>query len=250
MVDLRIAGGRVVTTDAMLDADVLVDGETITGVVSRGTGPEADETVGVGGKLVFLGVVDPHVHIDGLNSIDSYENGTAAAALGGVTSIINFAWQPWVGDDSIWDTPGSIHDGLERQQRLGADSLVDYGLHGTFTRGDPASLDKVEALVETSVTPFKLFTIYAFGLSSGFVKEAFERIAGADLVVFDPTERYTGSAADNESTANYSIYEGREVTRRVNRTYRRGELIAGDGEVVADPGSGAFAARSIPDWAA
>jgi dihydropyrimidinase len=37
------------------------------------------------------GVVDPHVHVDGFDSTDSYETGTAAAALGGVTSVINFA---------------------------------------------------------------------------------------------------------------------------------------------------------------
>lgn len=458
VVDLRIAGGRVVTPEAVLEADVLVEGETITGVVTHGVGPEADRTVDVSGKMILPGVVDPHVHIDGPNSIDTYETGTAAAALGGVTSLINFAWQPWVGDDGIWDAPGSIHDGLERQQRLGEDSLVDYGLHGTFTRGNPESLDEVTDLVEAGVTSFKLFTTYEFGLSNGFVEEAFERIADADavavvhteddslcrrrterakeadagdptdypdsrpqraeamaaddavriardadmkyygfhtscreaaavleaarddgsrvraetcthyttldasayaeqgnlptiapplrtpddreamfeylrngtfsvvstdhvaftreqknveawwdgefganslqhtlavfhdeavnergfsypflarvmaaapaatfgferkgriaagmdadLVVFDPTETYTVSAADNESKADYSIYEGREVTGRVVKTYRRGELIADDGEVVGTPGSGEFVARTLPDWTA
>jgi dihydropyrimidinase len=70
----------------------------------------------------------------------------------------------------------------------------------------------------------------------------------ADLVIFDPDETYTVSAVDNESRADYSIYEGREVTGRIVKTFRRGELIADEGEVVAEPGSGTFVARKVPDW--
>lgn len=46
--------------------------------------------------------------------------------------------------------------------------------------------------------------------------------ADADFVVFDPTESYTITADDNASRADYSIYEGREVTGRVKQTYLRG----------------------------
>jgi dihydropyrimidinase len=456
MVDLRIAGGRVVTPESVSNADVLVEGERIAGVVSPGTGPEAEEVVDASGMLVLPGVVDPHVHIDGPNSIDTYETGTSAAALGGVTTLLNFAWQPWEGEDSIWDESGTLVDGVERQRRLGEDSIVDFGLHGTLTREEPAVLAQIPELVEAGITSFKLFTTYEFGLSNGFVEEAFERIADedavavvhteddslctrrterakeagradaaeypdsrpqraeamaaddavrmardagmkyygfhtscreaaavlddartdgsriraetcthyttldrsayvdqgnlpiiapplrtpddreamfeylrkgtfgvvstdhvafersqkdadawwdgefganslqhtlavfhdeavnergfsypflarvmaanpartfgferkgliaagmdADLVVFDPNETYTVSAADNESKADYSVYEGREVTGRVRKTYRRGELVADDGEVVADTGSGEFVPRAVPDW--
>lgn len=34
----------------------------------------------------------------------------------------------------------------------------------------------------------------------------------ADIILFDPNATYTISAADNASVADYSIYEGREVT--------------------------------------
>jgi dihydropyrimidinase len=456
MVDLRIADGSVVTPEAVVEADVLVDGERITGVVSHGNGSAADRTVDASDQLVLPGVVDPHVHIDGPNSIDTYETGTAAAALGGVTTLVNFAWQPWVGDGSIWDSPGTLGDGFDRQRRLGTSSLVDFGLHGTLTREDPEALDEIGSLVDAGITSFKLFTTYEFGLSNGFVEEALERIAAedavavvhteddsictrrteraketdqgeptaypdsrppraeamaaddavriardagakyygfhtscreagavldaaradgskvraetcthyttldesayadqgtlpiiapplrtpddreamfeylrngtfsvvstdhvaftreqkaadawwngefganslqhtlavfhdeavngrgfsypflarvmaanpaatfgferkgriapgmdADLLVFDPTETYTVTASDNASRADYSIYEDREVTGRIRKTFRRGELIADDGEITAEHGSGQFVARAVPDW--
>ncbi|EMA45249.1 D-hydantoinase, partial [Halococcus morrhuae DSM 1307] len=72
----------------------------------------------------------------------------------------------------------------------------------------------------------------------------------ADIVLFDPNESYTITAEDNASISDYSIYEGREVTGRVERTYLRGEPIADDGEIVADPGYGEFVARERPDWEA
>jgi dihydropyrimidinase len=72
--------------------------------------------------------------------------------------------------------------------------------------------------------------------------------ADADVVLFDPNETYTITAADNASEADFSIYEGREVTGRVKQTYVRGELIAKDGEIVGTPGHGKFVERTLPDW--
>lgn len=72
--------------------------------------------------------------------------------------------------------------------------------------------------------------------------------ADADFVVFDPTETHRIDAADNASRADYSVYDGREVTGRVEQTYVRGELVADDGEIVADPGHGSFLRREVPDW--
>lgn len=187
-VDLRIAGGDVVTTETVLAADVLVADGTIVGVVDRDTGPTAERVVDVHGDLLLPGVVDPHVHVDGPNSIDSYETASAAAALGGVTSFVTFAWQPWDGPGSHRDTDGAVSDGVARQRRLGERSRVDFGLHGTVTREDSDALDEIPALVDEGITSFKLFTTYEFGLSNGFIEEVFERIAAADAVAVVHTE--------------------------------------------------------------
>jgi dihydropyrimidinase len=84
-----------------------------------------------------------------------------------------------------------------------------------------------------------------FGLPG---KGTLEPGTDADVVLFDPNEEYTISAADNASVADYSIYEGREVTGRVKKTFLRGELIADDGDVVGEPGYGEYVHRERPDW--
>jgi len=70
----------------------------------------------------------------------------------------------------------------------------------------------------------------------------------ADVVLFDPAATATVSAADNASGATFSIYEGRELTGAVEKTFVRGTLVADGGDVVADPGHGEFREREIPDW--
>jgi formylmethanofuran dehydrogenase subunit A len=72
--------------------------------------------------------------------------------------------------------------------------------------------------------------------------------ADADFVVFDPSATYRIDAADNASRADYSVYDGREVTGRVVETWVRGERVAADGRIVADPGHGAYLHREVPDW--
>ncbi len=70
----------------------------------------------------------------------------------------------------------------------------------------------------------------------------------ADVVVFDPDETYTISADENFSKADFSVYEGREVTGRVKKTFVRGELVYDEGEILVDPGYGEFVAREVPNW--
>jgi len=72
--------------------------------------------------------------------------------------------------------------------------------------------------------------------------------ADADIVVFDPAKHYTIAASQNHSNADYSVYEGREVTGKVLKTFVRGELVADNGDIVAEPGYGEFLVRDIPDW--
>jgi dihydropyrimidinase len=452
--DTLIKGGTVVTADSMLDTAVGIRNGRIAGLGSESTLPPAEQTVDATGKLVMPGVVDPHTHIAGYNSVDSYETGTAAAAVGGVTSLITFAWQGWTGSD--WNETETLCEATERHKSW-AEPLVDYSLHPTITRETPDVLAELPKLAAAGLTSVKMFTTDDIRLSYGFIGEVFEQLAetgavgmvhtedysvcsrqadavkpapdgeaatayprsrpdhseamaadsivrlalaadakyygahttsaaaadaiaalqtdgstvraetcthytaldqsayeqlgnlaimapplrassdvdamfdylrdgtlsvvstdhvplpserkvdapwwqsafginslqtslpvfhdvavnergisypmlvrlmcrnpaeafglpakgriepgaDADLVVFNPHETYTISADRNHSNADYSVYEGREVTGRVNSTYVRGTLVAEEGDIVAQPGHGAFLAREVPDW--
>jgi dihydropyrimidinase len=186
--DLVVQDGTVVTAERTVEADLVVDDGTVVGLVSPGTDVDARRRVDASGTLVMPGVVDPHVHVADPNNIDDFEHGSRAAALGGVTTFVTFAWQAWVGDQSPWDAPGPLREGVDRQLDAGADSVVDFGLHGTITREDDAVLDELAALVDEGVVSFKLFTAYEFGLSTGFVERVLERVAALDAVAVVHTE--------------------------------------------------------------
>ncbi|WP_255197425.1 dihydroorotase [Halorarius litoreus] len=446
--DTVIAGGTLVTPTGTLAADLAIADGTIAAVGTADELPTADRYVDATDRLVMPGFVDPHVHIDGLASIETATSGSRAAALGGVTTLLSFAWQ----------LDRSLPDAVREGRAILADSLVDYGLHAGITREDPAVFDDLGPLCDDGVTSFKLFTVSSYGLdlSYGFVDELFEHLAAAggvaightedpsvcaahadrlkrdgkgdptwyphsrpdyaeamaadsvarlavehgtqyyglhtssraataalasypadlvrgetcthytvldasahdrlgalaqlapplrrpddvaamfealadgtisvvssdhtaytraskvgatwwetsnganalqtsvpvfhdaavtehgfsypsfvrlvstnpartfglpqkgtldpgtdaDVVVFDPHETYTITADDNASEADYSIYEGREVTGRVKQTFVRGELVADEGTIVGEPGHGTFLARERPDWSA
>ena len=70
----------------------------------------------------------------------------------------------------------------------------------------------------------------------------------ADLIVFDPNKQQTITATDNESVADYTIYEGKEVTGTVEMTMVRGTVVAEDGEIVVEEGHGEYCDRKRPNW--
>ena len=91
-----IQNGTVVSADGQRKADVLFDGETIIEVGPNI--PAAGHTVvDAHGLLVMPGGIDVHTHLDmpfgGTVSADDYRTGTIAAAVGGTTTVIDFALQ-------------------------------------------------------------------------------------------------------------------------------------------------------------
>ena len=91
-----IQGGSVVTAERVEKADVLVEGGTIK-EVRAGIDPQGHSVVDASGLLVLPGGIDAHTHMDmpfgGTVSADDFLTGTRAAAIGGTTTIVDFAIQ-------------------------------------------------------------------------------------------------------------------------------------------------------------
>ncbi len=208
-IETVLTGGTVVTADTTVEGAVAIDDGTIVGVGDEHTLPAAEERIDVDGNLVLPGVVDPHTHLAGYNSTDTYATGTAAAAAGGVTCLLTFAWQGW--DDGEWDEDGTLADAVERHRR-GANPLVDCGVHPVITQESPAVFDELSTLVNDGVTSFKMFTTDDIRLSNGFIGEVFRRLADIGAVGMVHTEDFSvcehrtdavKADPDGESTAAY-----------------------------------------------
>src|ERR1700730_7765186 len=97
MLDLAITGATVVTPDATKLADVGIKDGKIASVSAPGKLGQAAKSLDASGMLLLPGAVDPHTHLDaemfGATTADYFESGTSAAAAGGVTTIVDYAFQ-------------------------------------------------------------------------------------------------------------------------------------------------------------
>ena len=66
----------------------------------------------------------------------------------------------------------------------------------------------------------------------------------ADIVLFDPLEKHTLSAATHHMHVDYSAYEGWEVTGKVKTVLLRGKVAIDNGKCLVEKGNGKFIPRN------
>ena len=151
--DIVIKGGELVSSRGRTRADLGIIGEKIAAV---GADLDGREVLDATGKLVFPGALDVHTHFQlpfcGTVSADDFVSGSKAAALGGVTTFIDFAIQA---------RPASVMDAI-RARRAEADPkvCVDYGLHAGITEWNDDRIREFPEIFEAGVPTFKMFMIY------------------------------------------------------------------------------------------
>ena len=95
MIDLAIAGGRVLDPARALDVvgDLLIDAGRVVGVANPGEGPRARTAVDAAGLWVTPGLIDMHVHLrePGGEHKETIATGVAAAVAGGFTTVAAMA---------------------------------------------------------------------------------------------------------------------------------------------------------------
>jgi dihydroorotase (multifunctional complex type) len=152
-IELRIAGGEVVTPAGRRHADVLVDGEKIVGLVSPGLEvSDVGRTINATDKLVLPGMVDPHVHTrePGFEHKEDITTSTQAAAAGGVTTIFGMP---------NLNPPTSSADLLEQVFDLYREkSVVDWNHNPAAT--DPT---QIAPMAEMGIRAFKIFMVVDTG---------------------------------------------------------------------------------------
>ncbi len=90
-------------------------------------------------------------------------------------------------------------------------------------------------------TPARMFGLYP---RKGTIAPG----ADADIVIYDPHERYTMSAATHHMNVDYSAYEGRQVTGRARTVLSRGTAVIEQGEYRGRRGHGAYLPRGTSQY--
>ena len=154
-----IRGGKIVTEMEAFRGDVLIADGKILEILKDADGKaEADEVIDAAGKYILPGAVDIHTHMDldvGIaRAIDDFYTGTAAAACGGTTTIVDhMAFGPK--GCSPW------HQVREYHRLADGNAAVDYGFHGVLQHVDDSVLDDMAQIAkEEGLTSFKAYMTY------------------------------------------------------------------------------------------
>ncbi len=153
--DLKVVNGTVVTAAEAWHADVGIEGGRVAAIAPKIAEP-ARETIDAAGCLVLPGCVEAHTHLDfplaGTISADDFENGTKVAALGGNTTLIDFATQ-FRGE--------TLQQALENWfKKEGGKSCIDFGFHMAFSEFTQDVLAEVPKIVEAGLPSFKMYMAY------------------------------------------------------------------------------------------
>src|SRR5205809_1486806 len=138
-----------------------------------------------------------------------------------------FLWdgQKTIGRDDFSKIPNGA-PGLENRLQM---------IHEFGVRAGRISLNRMVELLSTN--PAKYFGLYP---RKGTVAVG----SDADLVVFDPEQRVTISAATHHSKTDYNLFAGTEVTRSPEVVLVRGTIVVEAGELKVEPGYGRFVKRA------
>src|ERR1700683_4010432 len=156
MSKVLIQNGTVVNADSSAKADLLIEGAVIKEVRAGIPASAADKVVDATGLLLLPGGIDAHTHLDmpfgGSKSADDFETGTRAAAIGGTTTIVDFAIQAKgtkmrAALDTWW-------------KKAEGKACIDYGLHMIVTDLAGAGLEDMDDMGHGGGPSFKLFMAY------------------------------------------------------------------------------------------
>lgn len=156
--NLLLRHGDLVSPEKLEKADLLIRGGKISLVaphIDPASVPGNTRVIDCTGLQVFPGFIDAHTHF-GLGegearTADGFFEGSVAAALGGVTTFIDFSDQ----------LPGmTLLQGAEARIREADPAVIDFALHQGVYRFHPGIAGELDDLASKGVTTLKIFTTY------------------------------------------------------------------------------------------
>jgi allantoinase len=152
-IDLVIRNATIVSPSGQVRGDLLVFAGKVAGLVAPGAG-EGSEIIEASGLHLLPGGVDAHVHMQdpGLTEREDFISGTSAAAVGGVTTIVEHNRSlPFVTNADLM---------REKAAYLADRALIDFAQLGG---SHPDNVDQLRPMWEAGSVAFKVFTCNLHG---------------------------------------------------------------------------------------
>jgi len=131
----------------------------------------------------------------------------------------------------------------QKEMGIGDFSKIPNGLPGVETRMDLLHSGVVDGHISrrrwieiACATPARMFGLYPR-------KGTLAPGSDADVVVYDPNATQTLSASTHHMAVDYSCYEGRQLTGKVDTVLSRGRVLIDGGEYLGEAGHGRYLRR-------
>ncbi|MCD3235027.1 dihydropyrimidinase [Clostridium botulinum] len=153
--DLVIKDGIIATSSDVFKGDIgIVNGKIAD--IGEGLAEFTENIIDAEGKYIFPGGIDAHTHLDmpfgGTFSSDDFESGTKAAAIGGTTTVIDFAVQP---------QGKTLHDAIQMwREKADNKACIDYGLHLAISQMNDKTREEIPEVIKEGYSSFKVFMTY------------------------------------------------------------------------------------------
>src|SRR5271157_919295 len=173
-----IKNGIIVTATDTVRADLLIDGSVIADI-GPGLGEADARVIDAAGSYVIPGGVDVHTHLNlevhGVRVGDGFFVGTASAAFGGTTCVVE---HPGFGPSGC-----SLSHQVQRyeEEALGQ-TVVDYGLHAVFQHVNETVLNELTRLAEKGVPSGKIYLTYDGRLNDREILKVLDRTRGLGML--------------------------------------------------------------------
>ncbi|MGC5774458.1 dihydropyrimidinase [Paenibacillus pabuli] len=152
-----IRNGMLVTASDTFEADVFIENGKIVQIGMGIVPDERTEIIDASGCYVIPGGIDPHTHLDmpfgGTVTADDFATGTAAAAFGGTTTVIDFC---------LTQKGRPLLESLQEwHAKAEGKAAIDYGFHLMIGEMNDQVLEELPQIIEEEgVSSFKVFMAY------------------------------------------------------------------------------------------
>lgn len=171
MADAVLRNAKVYIGSRIVEAGILVENGKISKIAKETNLPSASKRINLNGYLALPGLIDVHVHLRDQNRVheEDFLTGTAAAAVGGITSVLDMPNNEPVTMDST-----SLRDRIQRSK---PQIYANVGFYSAL----PNNYDEIDRIVKEGAMAFKLYLSRQVGgvdiEDDEAIIEAFNRIS-------------------------------------------------------------------------
>ena len=154
---ILIKNSRIITAADDFVADILIENEKIISIEENIKAEDHSQVYDATGLLTIPGGIDCHTHLENKfgqsTTCDTFDTGTRAAAFGGTTTIIDFAFQ---------NEDKNAEQAIEHSISLAENKAgIDYSFHLVISKVDQQALiDIKNAINNLGISSFKMFMAY------------------------------------------------------------------------------------------